>query len=70
MSIEILRITWMSSPVNPVLGHRAETDELVTRVHAEAAEAVCSKPFDDPEPVRTVERLAAARADQSGESSG
>lgn len=53
-----------------ITGHRSETDELVNRVLAEGADAVCYKPFDVPELVNTVARLAKARAEQAGGSSG
>jgi DNA-binding NtrC family response regulator len=53
-----------------ITGHRAETDGLVSRVLAEGADAVCYKPFDVPELVKTVECLAGTRTDQAGGCSG
>lgn len=53
-----------------ITGYRSETNDLVGRVLAEGADAICYKPFDVPELVKTVERLAAARAESSGGTSG
>jgi CheY-like chemotaxis protein len=41
-----------------ITGHRAETEEAVRRVLAEGAEAVCYKPFDVPELLALLGRLA------------
>jgi DNA-binding NtrC family response regulator len=69
-AFEMVRATNPRSRTILITGHRAETDELVSRVLAEGADAVCYKPFDVPELVKTVERLAVTRAEQAGGSQG
>jgi DNA-binding NtrC family response regulator len=44
-----------------ITGHRDEHDELIRRVVTEGTDAVCYKPFDVPELIKTVRRLARAR---------
>jgi CheY-like chemotaxis protein len=44
-----------------ITGHRSELDELVARVLAEGADAVCYKPFDVPELLQTLHRLAGSQ---------
>jgi CheY-like chemotaxis protein len=40
-----------------ITGHRSETDQIVRRVVAEGADAVCYKPFDVPELLTTLAQL-------------
>jgi two-component system response regulator HydG len=40
-----------------ITGHRAELDEMVQKVIAEGADAVCYKPFDVPKLLKILERL-------------
>jgi two-component system response regulator HydG len=61
---QMVRATNPRSRTILITGHRSETDDLVASVLAEGADAVCYKPFDVPELVRTVERMAAARAEE------
>jgi two-component system response regulator HydG len=44
-----------------ITGHRSEMDQLVRRVVAEGADAVCYKPFDVPQLLATLERLTGLR---------
>jgi hypothetical protein len=53
-----------------ITGHRSELDELVARVVTEGADAVCYKPFDVPELLKTLERLALAHKERAGGSFG
>jgi DNA-binding NtrC family response regulator len=46
-----------------ITGHRHEMGHVIERMLGEGAHAVCYKPFDVPELLRTVERLAASRAE-------
>jgi DNA-binding NtrC family response regulator len=41
-----------------ITGHRSETSELVDQLLSEGANAVCYKPFDVPQLLKTVERLS------------
>jgi CheY-like chemotaxis protein len=43
-----------------ITGHRSEMDQLIERMLAEGADAVCYKPFDVPELLTKLERLAGA----------
>jgi CheY-like chemotaxis protein len=43
-----------------ITGNRAETDPLVERVLAEGADAACYKPFDVPQLLETLYRMARA----------
>jgi CheY-like chemotaxis protein len=43
-----------------ITGHRTEMDEVVARMTAEGANAVCYKPFDIPQLLRTLDQLAQA----------
>jgi CheY-like chemotaxis protein len=44
-----------------ITGHRSELDQLVQKVVAEGADAVCYKPFDVPRLLTTLEKLMAER---------
>lgn len=54
-----------------ITGYRSETDDLVARVLAEGADAVCYKPFDVPRLLAALEELAGSpggdRAENRGE---
>jgi two-component system, NtrC family, response regulator HydG len=45
-----------------ITGHRSETEQLVRRMVAEGADAVCYKPFDVPQLLSTLQRLTDGRA--------
>lgn len=45
-----------------ITGHRSELEELIQRVLKEGADAICYKPFNVPELLETVQRLADADA--------
>ena len=44
-----------------ITGYRSEMDQLIDRMLAEGADAVCYKPFDVPELLAKLEQLAGAR---------
>jgi CheY-like chemotaxis protein len=44
-----------------ITGHRSEMDQIVQKVVAEGADAVCYKPFDVPRLLATLDRLTAER---------
>jgi DNA-binding NtrC family response regulator len=46
-----------------ITGHRSETEELVQKVVAEGADAVCYKPFDVPSLLGVLENLSAHESD-------
>jgi DNA-binding response OmpR family regulator len=50
-----------------ITGNRSETDELVARVLAEGADAVCYKPFHIPDLLGAVEALVEAREEGAGD---
>jgi CheY-like chemotaxis protein len=50
-----------------ITGYRSETDDLVARVLAEGADAVCYKPFDIPELLDTLKELVGPRGGDPGE---
>ena len=57
----IFRLVKAASPkagTIAITGCRIETDHLIQQVMAEGADAVCYKPFDIPELLRTIERLS------------
>jgi len=43
-----------------ITGHRSETEQMVNRVLAEGADAICYKPFDIPRLLHTLEALSEA----------
>jgi CheY-like chemotaxis protein len=53
-----------------ITGNRAETDQLVAEVLAEGADAVCYKPFNMPELLRSLEGLVNGREQGSGQVPG
>jgi two-component system response regulator HydG len=53
-----------------ITGQRSEADDLVERVLAEGADAVCYKPFDVPRLLDTLNRLAGPGAEPPGEGPG
>jgi len=50
-----------------ITGHRPETDELVARVLAEGADAVCYKPFEVPKLLATLKDLAGSGGERRGQ---
>jgi CheY-like chemotaxis protein len=63
---EVFRRVRESSPQARTLlitGYRSETDDLVARVLAEGADAVCYKPFDVPRLLDALKELAGSPAD-------
>jgi len=69
-AFQMVRATNPQARTILITGQRSEMDELVARVLAEGADAVCYKPFDVPELLNTLEQLAEARAERAGGSSG
>ncbi len=67
---QMVRATNPQSRTILITGLRTEMDDLVARVLAEGADAVCYKPFDVPVLLEILTRLAEARAERSGGSSG
>jgi DNA-binding response OmpR family regulator len=49
-----------------ITGHREEMDSLVQQVVAEGADAICYKPFDVPQLLATLQKLARTGAFRSG----
>jgi DNA-binding response OmpR family regulator len=49
-----------------ITGFRTEMDSLVSKVLAEGADAVCYKPFDVPELLKSLDQLISARGDARG----
>ncbi len=49
-----------------ITGHRSEMDQLIERMIAEGADAVCYKPFDVPELLAKLGRLAGADDEEAG----
>jgi two-component system response regulator HydG len=50
-----------------ITGYRSEMDQLIERMIAEGADAVCYKPFDVPELLAQLGRLAGARDEEAGQ---
>jgi len=69
-AFRMVRATNPQSRTILITGERSRVDELVARVLAEGADAVCYKPFNVPELLETLGRLAEARAEPGGERSG
>ena len=51
-----------------ITGYRSEMDQLIGRMVAEGADAVCYKPFDVPELLSKLEQLAKAYEEGAGDS--
>ncbi|MFI5455975.1 MAG: response regulator [Isosphaerales bacterium] len=51
-----------------ITGYRSEVDQLIERMVAEGADAVCYKPFDVPELLKKLEQLAKAHEGRAGKS--
>ncbi len=51
-----------------ITGYRAEMDQLIDRMIAEGADAVCYKPFDVPELLAKLGQLAGAHDEEAGHS--
>jgi two-component system response regulator HydG len=49
-----------------ITGHRSEMDEAIDRMIADGADAVCYKPFNVPELLAKLERLAGAHEEKTG----
>jgi two-component system, NtrC family, response regulator HydG len=49
-----------------ITGHRSQMDQLIERMIAEGADAVCYKPFDVPELLAKLGRLAGADDEEAG----
>ncbi|MHB1557690.1 MAG: response regulator [Isosphaeraceae bacterium] len=53
-----------------VTGYRAEMDPLIDQMVAEGADAVCYKPFDVPQLLSRLEKLAQPQAEEAGRGPG